>query len=134
MVPYPVVHPGNPSKQDSQCVMGIRKVGAESVFAFLFDWPRLAALPQATRTWEPYMRQTDHNSASLSPAREKPVAQTSTTRGVWGDSHTKTQVTLHSCPVMCKYTPYTVIYMECEQVPKHTEERNYWEYCTEIPR
>ena len=23
--------------------------------------------------------------------------------------------------------------MECEQVPKHTEERNYWEYCNEIP-
>jgi hypothetical protein len=34
---------------------------------------------------------------------------------------------------MCKYTPYTVIYKECEQVPTHTEERNYWEYCADIP-
>jgi hypothetical protein len=34
---------------------------------------------------------------------------------------------------MCKYTPYTVIYKECEQVPKHTDERIYWEYCPDIP-
>jgi hypothetical protein len=34
---------------------------------------------------------------------------------------------------MCKYTPYTVIYKECDQTPKHTEERLYWEYCDKIP-
>ena len=34
---------------------------------------------------------------------------------------------------MCNFTPYTVIYKECKQSPKHTEERTYWEYCDDIP-
>ena len=34
---------------------------------------------------------------------------------------------------MCKYTPYTVIYAECEKFPKYTEERTYWDPCDSIP-
>ena len=37
------------------------------------------------------------------------------------------------CASMCNFTPYTVIYRECQQRPKHTEERMYWEYCNDIP-